>query len=306
MEKKIRIGVVGLGGIAQKAYLPILSRAVEWELIGAFSPGVEKRNRICKQYRMNSFSSLASLADECDAAFVHSSTETHYEVVSYLLENGVDVYVDKPLASTLEEAEKLAELSDKNNRKLMVGFNRRFAPMYLRAKKLVGDFDWVHMEKHRTASVGPQDYAFTMRDDYLHLVDTIRWIANEDVAISDSFIKKNNEHNLVYAKHNYKGEQRLFTSAMHRQAGSNIEKLEFVTNNSIVRVLNLGTLEVESDQTVSTSLSNSWDTILKIRGFEDCVYHFITSIHNDQKPAVDGWEAVKSQQLLERLIATMN
>ncbi|WP_226038243.1 Gfo/Idh/MocA family protein [Aquibacillus saliphilus] len=306
MEKKIRIGIVGLGQIAQKAYLPILSKALDWELIGAFSPGVEKREKICKQYRMNSFSSLAALADKCDAIFVHSSTETHYEVVSYLLSNGVDVYVDKPLASTIDEAERLVELSEKNKRKLMVGFNRRFAPMYRKAKELAGDFVWASMEKHRATSVGPLDYRFTMLDDYLHLVDTIRFIAGEDIKISDSFSKLNEQQHLVYANHNYKGEKRLFSSAMHRQAGSNIEKLEFVTSNSIVRVFNMNKLEVEKDQTIHTSSLGSWDSILKTRGFEDCIYHFISSIQNDQIPEVSGQEAVKSQQLLERIITTMN
>lgn len=44
---KLRIGVVGLGGIAQKAWLPVLGASADWTLKGAFSPSREKAQRIC-------------------------------------------------------------------------------------------------------------------------------------------------------------------------------------------------------------------------------------------------------------------
>lgn len=154
--KKPTIGVVGLGNIAQKAYLPILTKEENWSLAGAYSRSKIKREAICSKYRMNSFNSLSSLISTCDAVFVHSITESHYEVVNTLLSNGVDVYVDKPLASNLEDAEKLVECSEKKGRKLMVGFNRRFAPLYVRAKQMAKGTAWINMEKHRADSVGPQ------------------------------------------------------------------------------------------------------------------------------------------------------
>ena len=95
---KIRIGVVGLGGIAQKAWLPVLSAATDWTLQAAWSPGKEKALRVCESYRMPYADSLTALAAQCDAVFVHSSTASHYAVVSALLNAGVHVCVDKPLA----------------------------------------------------------------------------------------------------------------------------------------------------------------------------------------------------------------
>ena len=83
--RKPKIGVVGLGGIAKKAYLPILTNSTSFELIGAFSPTVAKREAICRAYRMESFAGLPELATSVDAAFVHSSNETHYDVVSSLI-----------------------------------------------------------------------------------------------------------------------------------------------------------------------------------------------------------------------------
>ena len=99
---KLRVGIVGLGSIAQKAYLPILSQAADWTLVGGFSPNQQKAQPLCDSYRMACFSRLDSLAEQSDAVFVHSSTASHFSVIGELLNRGVHVYVDKPLAETLE------------------------------------------------------------------------------------------------------------------------------------------------------------------------------------------------------------
>jgi Predicted dehydrogenases and related proteins len=119
---KLKIGVVGLGGIAQKAWLPVLSAATDWTLQAAWSPGKEKAQRICESYRLPCADSLQSLAAECDAVFVHTSTASHYAVVSELLNAGVHVCVDKPLAENLPDAERLVELAARKKLTLMVGF----------------------------------------------------------------------------------------------------------------------------------------------------------------------------------------
>ncbi|WP_077625252.1 Gfo/Idh/MocA family protein [Sediminibacillus massiliensis] len=298
-----RVGIVGLGNIAQKAYIPILTKQDHWELAGAFSPNSQKREEICGQYRMRSFSSLEDLSRECDVVFVHSSTASHYQVVSSLLKQGKHVFVDKPLAATTDEAEQLASLSDSKGKKLMVGFNRRFAPFYVKAKEQSESVDWVVMEKHRADSVGPGDFAFTMLDDYLHLVDTVRWLGgNQELKITDSFLKTNQNGQLLLAKHNYRVGDRLLTTAMHRQSGSNAEKLELMNKGSIMRVLNLNNLEIEKQEMVQNAFPPSWETILKTKGFQGAVEHFLMCVETDSKPEVDGWEALKSQLLVQEMI----
>lgn len=65
--KKLRIGVVGLGGIAQKAWLPVLAAASDWTLQGARSPTRAKALPICESWRIPYADSLSSLAASCDA-----------------------------------------------------------------------------------------------------------------------------------------------------------------------------------------------------------------------------------------------
>jgi len=107
----LRIGIVGLGGIAQKVYLPLLCQGQDWRVMGAFSPNQAKAQALCNSYRITCFPSLDALAQQCDAVFVHTSTATHFEVVALLLKRGIHVFVDKPLADNLERAEQLVSLA---------------------------------------------------------------------------------------------------------------------------------------------------------------------------------------------------
>ncbi|PAV31133.1 virulence factor MviM [Virgibacillus profundi] len=301
--RKLRVGMVGLGGIAQKAYLPTLTKEMDWEFVGAFSPSPDRRKRICKLYRIEEFSSLSHLAENCDAIFVHSTTASHFEVVSELLMKGIDVYVDKPLASTISEAERLVELSEKHKRKLMVGFNRRFAPMYMEAKKMAGQFDWVRFEKHRMNGIGPNSYEFTMLDDYIHVVDTVRWLADDNLKMMYENMHLNNENQLIHAQHTFESSQKAaFTTAMHRNAGADLEHLRLFADGVVISVENMYTMKIEQNGTITTKTPPSWETVGKQRGFENAIKHFIACIQNDEQPIVDGLEGLKTQIAVEALL----
>ncbi len=302
--RQLRIGMVGLGGIAQKAYLPLLSRETGWELAGIFTPDQRKRNRISKEYRLKAFNHLDHLAEECDAAFVHSSTDSHYEVVSALMQKGLDVYVDKPLAATVEESEQLVDESVKSGRKLMVGFNRRFAPLYVQAKAMAGTPAWVRFDKHRLDDIGPASFEFTMLDDYLHLVDTIRWLNDDgNMTVGSGAMAINESNELIHARHTFQsslGTQ--YSTGMHRRVGTQCETLELISDGRILTVSDMNFLEVEEGGRRIVTKPSSWDTILKQRGFEDAVMHFIQSVIGDTPPCIGGEQALESQYVLEGLL----
>jgi virulence factor len=302
-----RIAMIGLGNIAQKAYLPILTKETNWQFVGAFSPNYEKRKRICQQYRIQDFHSMPALIQASDAVFVHSSTESHYEIVSELLQNGKDVYVDKPLAATVEEAEKLVELSEKHGRKLMVGFNRRFAPMYVKAKEMAENLSALYVEKHRANKIGPANYQFTMLDDYIHIVDLMRWFHGEELKLKYQKMSINADEQLIFAQHVFEGMNgSTFNLTMHRKAGTNLEQLKVLTEGTLIRVKNLNLMETEQNGNLTIQAPPSWETTLKQKGFVDAVEHFVECVTHDTRPLVDGEEGLKSQLVVEELLAKVN
>lgn len=300
MTAKLRIGVVGLGGIAQKAWLPVLGAADGWTLQAAWSPGKEKALRICEGWRIPYADSLEQLAAQCDAVFVHTSTASHFEVVSRLLNAGVHVCVDKPLADKLNEAESLVELAVRRNLTLMVGFNRRFAPLYRELKTQMGSAASLRMDKHRSDSVG-HDLRFTLLDDYLHVVDTALWLAGGTARLSGGSLQTTAQGEMLYAEHHFSTPQLEVTTSMHRRAGSQREWVQAVTDGGLYAVCDIREWQEERGQGVIMRPVPGWQTTLEQRGFVGCARHFIECVQNQTVPETAGEQALLAQRVVEKL-----
>lgn len=302
---KLRVGVVGLGSIAQKAYLPILGQASDWTLAGGFSPNQQKAQPVCDRYRFRCYSQLDALAQACDAVFVHSSTASHFSVISELLNAGVHVYVDKPLAATLEQAEQLVALAQRQGKTLMVGFNRRFAPLYMQLKNQLSRSAGpasIRFDKHRSDSVGPHDAAFTLLDDYLHVVDTALWLADGQFRVEGGQIDTNPQGQLLYAEHQFSVANTRITTSMHRRAGTQREVAQGVTDGGWYQVSDMRVWQQETAAGIAEQPIAGWQTTLAQRGFEGAVRHFIDCVSNQTAPQTSGEQALVAQRVIEQLL----
>ena len=297
----LRIGVVGLGGIAQKAWLPVLGAATDWTLAAAWSPTREKALRVCETWRIPYADSLASLAAQCDAVFVHTSTASHYAVVSELLNLGVHVCVDKPLAENLKDAERLVELAARKKLTLMVGFNRRFSPLYRELKQQMPQAASLRMDKHRADSVGPHDLRFTLLDDYLHVVDTALWLAGGRVQIQSGTLQTTDDGAMLYAEHHFSADTLQITTSMHRRAGSQREWVQAVTDGGLVDITDMREWREERGQGVIARPIPGWQSVLEQRGFAGCARHFIECVQNQTVPETAGEQAILAQRVVEKL-----
>ncbi len=302
---KLRIGVVGLGSIAQKAYLPILSQASDWTLEGGFSPNQLRAQPLCDSYRFRCYSQLDTLAQACDAVFVHSSTDSHFAVITQLLNADVHVYVDKPLAATVEQAEQLVALAQRKGKTLMVGFNRRFAPLYMQLKSQLRSSTGpasIRFDKHRSDSVGPHDAAFTLLDDYLHVVDTALWLAEGQCRLIDGQIATNAQGQLLYAEHQFSAANARITTSMHRRAGTQREAVQAVIDGGWYQVSDMRVWQQETAAGIGEQPIAGWQSTLAQRGFEGAVRHFIDCVSNQTVPQTSGEQALVAQRVIERLL----
>ncbi|WP_159281557.1 Gfo/Idh/MocA family protein [Rahnella variigena] len=299
---KLRIGVIGLGGIAQKAYLPVLSHAENWTLAGGFSPNQQKAQAVCESYRMACFSRIDELASQCDAVFVHSSTASHYEVVGQLLAQGVHVYVDKPLAAELDQAEQLVEQAHKAGKALMVGFNRRFAPLYRQLKENMQDAASLRMDKHRTNSVGPNDLRFTLLDDYLHVVDTALWLAGGNATLESGLLQINEADQMLYGEHHFLCGETLVTTSMHRRAGTARESIQAVTEGAVYQLDNMQIWREEQQDILTQLPVPGWQSTLAQRGFVGAIEHFVDCVSNQTAPETSGEQAIYAQAMIEKIL----
>lgn len=124
-QKKIKVAVVGVGYLGQH-HARIYSELPDVELVGVVDSNVERAKKVASDHHCEAYSDVTSLFGKVDAASIVVPTPAHYKVSTILLENGVDLLLEKPMTSTLEEADEVLSLADRNRRILQVGHVERF------------------------------------------------------------------------------------------------------------------------------------------------------------------------------------
>ena len=121
----MKVAIIGLGNICKKAYMPYITSKENIELVLCTrNPQVLEETK--KKYRINEgYTKVEDLMDKnIKAAFVHTATESHFEIIKKLLENNINVYVDKPLSYSYKESEILSNLA--KEKKLILLKNLKF------------------------------------------------------------------------------------------------------------------------------------------------------------------------------------
>jgi predicted dehydrogenase len=126
--KNIRAAVVGSGSFGRN-HVRVISQLPEVELAAVVDADLEKAEGFAREYGSAAFASLDQLIDsKIDAAIVATPTVTHEAIASRLLEGGIDVLVEKPIADSSVAGERLARLAQERGRILQAGHLERFNP----------------------------------------------------------------------------------------------------------------------------------------------------------------------------------
>lgn len=160
MSEKVKVAVVGVGYLGQH-HARIYSELPGVELVGVVDLDFARAEQIAALHRCQPFSDVAALFGKIDAASVVVPTGAHFKVAKALLENGIDLLLEKPMTSTLEEADQLLALSERKGRTLQVGHVERFNAGVRKLKENVGLAKFI--ECHR---MGP----FAERGTDVHVI----------------------------------------------------------------------------------------------------------------------------------------
>jgi predicted dehydrogenase len=169
--RRLRVGVIGCGGIAQIMHLPHLSSLrdlFEISALSDISPGVlhamGERYSVPENARLANYQAL--IARDLDAVLVLTGGN-HYLPALAALEAGKHVFAEKPLCYSRSQANKLIRAADRAQRKLMVGYMKRYDPGYLYAYKRLQE-----MRDLRYVQINTLHPA---EDDYLSIHDIVRF-----------------------------------------------------------------------------------------------------------------------------------
>jgi len=126
---RLRVAVIGAGHLGS-IHTRLISAIEQVQLVGVVDPSPEARRRVANEFETQSFSHHSEIIGQIDAAIVAVPTENHRFVGADLLAHGIHLFVEKPLASTLDEANELVQLANRRQLVLQVGHVERFNPAW--------------------------------------------------------------------------------------------------------------------------------------------------------------------------------
>jgi len=175
----IKIGVIGAGYLG-KIHIRLLKEIKEFEVVGFYDSNDENSKKITTEFGISSFSSAKELIDKCDAIDVVTPTKFHFEYAKIVIEKGKHLFVEKPITSTIDEAQELVKLAEEKEVKVQVGHVERFNPAFTAIQKDCNNPMFI--EAHRLAEFNPRGTDVpVVHDLMIHDIDIILKIVDSKI-----------------------------------------------------------------------------------------------------------------------------
>ena len=298
---KLNIALIGLGDIAQKAYLPILANHPQVLPVLCTRDG-RTLKKLSAAYRIERCYMQIDdmLRDKIDAAMVHSSTESHFKIVMLLLNAGIPTFVDKPLSLSFKESEELLNLSLQKQVTLYVGFNRRFAPLVqdLTKETRAKQINWV---KNRINQ--PEIARNFVFNDFIHVIDSLRFLGVGK--LSDLQVYSQVKNGLLETINvQWQQNETRLNGYMNRVSGCTEERIEYYTlgNKWLLEELDLG-WHYENGSPRRLQFDH-WESTLYKRGFVTMIDDWLSVLQDKNFNAERIHDIWETHQLCERIVTS--
>ncbi len=134
-DRKVKVGVIGVGKLGGR-HLYHLLRIPEAEVIGIFDTSENVKEKY-KREGIRVFDKAEELLDNVEAVIISSPTHTHYDYAIKAIKKHVHLFIEKPMAETLDQAREMAALAEEAGVKTHVGYVERFNPAFTTAKRII-------------------------------------------------------------------------------------------------------------------------------------------------------------------------
>ena len=175
----LKIGVFGVGHLG-KFHLGNWKEIQGIELVGFYDPNDDAAQEVTTKYQIPRFLDAQALMNAIDAADIVAPTNFHFDLCKMAIRSGKHVFVEKPLANTMDEAREILKLTKESNIKFQVGHVERFNPAYLSLASL--DLNPMFIEVHRLAQFNPRGTEVSViLDLMIHDIDIILSLVKSEV-----------------------------------------------------------------------------------------------------------------------------
>jgi len=314
-RSKVRLLLIGMGGVAQSKYLPALSRLqVIWEPVelAAFAEPREDQGKKMQQISgARWYSDYRKMLAEEDAqgVLVLSPDNLHAEHTIASLEAGRHVIVEKPICRSLADAQKMCRLADEKGLTLMTVATMRYSPPYRRAKGLIANGP----VSNPALLVGKfnlgYDYVDLLESGTIHLFDLTRHFMGDVSSLTALGLNK-----YPRSRHKYPLDNLVASLEFERGAiGALYSTSSALSFKPWVRVEVYGDrawLSVEDQHELLLHDSEEGPTKLwrpvipntllfdeEFGGFMGLIENFLQTIRGVDRPLVTGWDGYRAYEL---------
>jgi virulence factor len=185
--KQVRVAMIGAGGMANSVHYPSLASFDDVEIAAICDLDMQRLIGTADKYGVERrYSDYRRMVEETapDAVYAIGQPHLMYDIWTWCLQHGLNLYIEKPLGITLHQARSLAYLAEKNGCITQVSFQRRTCPMVVMLRdECLKRGPIVHAvctfyKCSPQAFLGARDH---MMDDTVHAIDTLRWMCGGEV-----------------------------------------------------------------------------------------------------------------------------
>lgn len=185
-QSKLRAAAIGVGSLGRHHARNYGELDAEGRLtfVGVCDADADTANSIAAKHHVSAMTDWHELFGRVDLVSVATPTETHCEIACAFLEQGVHVLVEKPIALTLSEADRMISAASRSGAKLMVGQLERFNPAMVSLRPHVTKP--LYFEIHRVSPFPNRSLDVdVVLDVMIHDLDAVQWLVGEDIEVAD-------------------------------------------------------------------------------------------------------------------------
>ncbi len=175
----LKIGVLGAGHLG-KIHLRLLQQSDKYDLVGFYDENHENGVKIATEFGYKQFDTISKLLHAVDVIDIVTPTLSHYKCAKVAIKSGKHVFIEKPISTTVSEAEEIIALANQYNIKGQVGHVERFNPAFIAVKNLIENPMFI--ETHRLAEFNPRGTDVpVVLDLMIHDIDAILSVVKSKV-----------------------------------------------------------------------------------------------------------------------------
>jgi predicted dehydrogenase len=313
-KSKVRVATIGAGNLANMVHYPSLKEIDDVELVGICDVVETKLKETAEKYEIPAtFTDYRKMLDETqpDAVYILMPPHHLFDLAADCLKRKHHIFIEKPPGLTAYQTASLANLAEKNACLTMAGFQRRFSPILVEAKRRAEEHGPILQCLARFVKSGGVNRYYDgaidiLTCDAIHAVDLLRWMGGEVSKISSTVSNFNAETENAFNAlvefesgsvgmllTNWVTGRRIYSAEMHSFNFSAFaepdDKAVFYQDG-----------DTKGEELLSSEVAGSSEQH-RFVGFYDESRHFIESIQNGTLPQTHFGDAVKTMELVERI-----